>query len=72
MLRFIFNIPNIIINSIKTAWLEYKHRIVISRIPYTSGKHKYEIWQWDGKKWIQIIMRIETLQNAIKEANKLK
>jgi len=57
-------------------WLETTHRVLIVRFPYTSGKHKWDIWHWvntsgDDGKWEAYKIHIETLNKALEEAFKL-
>ena len=53
------------------AWFKTKG-IFIGPVPYTSGKHKWQVWSWDEKDklWIMIKQRILNFNLAVEDAFK--
>jgi len=60
-------------------WFEEKHRVKVRQIPYTSGKDKWVIWQWNKDKvcWedkttLLIEDRLEAIYKALELLNLIK
>jgi len=49
-------------------WFEKNHMMLISKIPYTSGLHKFNIWQWDGKHWVNTYTNVNSKEEILNAA----